>query len=277
MYNIIQKGNKHTNFSSRDGHVPVIIVDHISGGSMSSMDSWFQSASNTVSSAHFGVSKTGEIHQYVAIDKMAWANGLKVDAIKDATAPIIKERSPVNPNKYSVSIEHEGTDGDLTEAQFQASVWLHFYIQSEVKRIYGKDMILDEKHVIGHFQVDPKRKPYCPGPKFPWSRLYQALKGTTPTKEGEPMTAAEKKEMEELKETVKSQAEAIKALEKRVNINGDQTPPKAYHEALQAAKSVEAITTTNDKDQSALKIIQMLHNVGFFNPAVINFIKNYKG
>lgn len=274
MYKIVQKGNSNTNYSSRDGIVPVIIVDHISGGSMSSMDSWFQSAGNEVSSAHFGVSKSGEIHQYVAIEKMAWANGLKVDAIKDATAPIIKERSPVNPNKYSVSIEHEGTDGELTEAQFQASVWLHFYIQSEVKRIYGKDMILDEKHVIGHFQVDPKRKPFCPGPKFPWARLYQALKPivkpVTPSKEDEPMTAEEKKEFEQLKADVK-------ALQKRVNINGDQTPPTVYHKALEAAKAVEAITTTNDKDQSALKMLQTMYNMGLFEPRFIEMVKSYKG
>lgn len=176
MMQIIQKGNKHTNFSSRGGHIPIAIVDHISGGTMSSMDSWFQSEGNTVSSAHFGVSKTGEIHQYVDITKMAWANGITVDSISKATASIVKEQSPTNPNKYTVSIEHEGTDGALTEAQFTATVWLHKYISDEVKRLYGKPLVLDSKHVIGHFQVDPIRKPYCPGVKFPWERLYAALK-----------------------------------------------------------------------------------------------------
>jgi len=75
-----------------------------------------------------------------------------------------------------VSIEHEGTDGDLTEEQFAASVWLHKYIAAEVKRIHGQALPLDEQHVIGHFQVDPVRKPNCPGPKFPWARLYQSLR-----------------------------------------------------------------------------------------------------
>ncbi|WP_337033185.1 M15 family metallopeptidase [Paenibacillus illinoisensis] len=93
----------------------------------------------------------------------------------------------------------------------------------------------------------------------------------------EPMTLAEKKEMDELKATVKSQAEAIKALEKRVNIKGDQTPPNAYHEALEAAKHVKAITTTNDKDQSFLKVVQMLYNAGYFEPSFVEFVKSYKG
>ncbi|MCL6605621.1 MAG: N-acetylmuramoyl-L-alanine amidase [Paenibacillus sp.] len=173
---IIQKGSKHTNFSGRGGHIPIAIVDHISGGTMASMDSWFTSPGNTVSSAHYGVSKAGEIHQYVDITKMAWCNGISIESMPKATAAIIQELAPINPNKYTVSIEHEGTDGTLTEAQFTATVWLHKHISDEVKRLYGKAIILDEKHVLGHFQVDPVRKPYCPGPKFPWSRLYDALK-----------------------------------------------------------------------------------------------------
>lgn len=175
-YKIIQKGNQHTNSSSRDGHIPYVIVDHISAGSMGSMDNWFTSSGNKVSSAHFGVSKNGEIHQYVPIERMAWANGLKQWEQQKATAEVVRNNPTLNPNKYTVSIEHEGTDGQLTEAQFAATVWLHKHIQSEVKRLYGRDMLLDSYHVIGHFQVDPKRKPNCPGPKFPWDRLYKVLK-----------------------------------------------------------------------------------------------------
>ncbi|CAM4469248.1 M15 family metallopeptidase [Paenibacillus xylanexedens] len=96
------------------------------------------------------------------------------------------------------------------------------------------------------------------------------IKPVAPSKEGEPMTAEEKKEFEQLKADVK-------ALQKRVNINGDQTPPEAYHEALQAAKSVGAITTTNDKDQSYLKVIQTLFNAGFLEPRFIEMVRSYKG
>ncbi|ASA25432.1 N-acetylmuramoyl-L-alanine amidase [Paenibacillus donghaensis] len=173
---IIQKGNKYTNSSSRDGHIPIMIVDHISGGSMGSMDNWFQSSGNEVSSAHFGVSKAGAIHQYVDIQRMAWGNGLVAADTRKAPSALVKEMAPVNPNKYSVSIEHEGTDGMLTEAQYAATVWLHTFISNEVERLYGKPITLDRKHIVGHFQIDPIRKPYCPGPKFPWARLYGDLK-----------------------------------------------------------------------------------------------------
>lgn len=168
-------GNDHTNSSDRGGMIPFVIVNHISAGTMSSMDNWFRSAGNEVSSAHFGVAKDGRIHQYVKIERMAWHAGLRHDAIPHATAEVVK-KNPINPNLYSVGIEHEGTDGNLTEAQFESSVWLHKFIQSEVRRIYNRELLLNDHYVIGHFQVDPRRKPFCPGPKFPWARLYEALK-----------------------------------------------------------------------------------------------------
>lgn len=174
-YNIIQRGNEHTNSSDRDKRTPTVIVNHISAGSMESMDSWFRSSGNKKSSAHYAVAKDGRIYQYVDIRRMAWTQGLTVDRIAFATAPIIREHSRTNPNKYCIGIEHEGTDGELTEAQFAASVWLHKHIQAEVKRIYGHTIDLTPRYVIGHCQVDPKRKPFCPGPRFPWPRLYAAL------------------------------------------------------------------------------------------------------
>lgn len=64
---------------------------------------------------------------------MAWCNGITVDSIPKAKAAIVKEQAPTNPNKYTISIEHEGMDGSLTEAQFAASVWLHKFISDEVK------------------------------------------------------------------------------------------------------------------------------------------------
>ncbi|MEC0110393.1 M15 family metallopeptidase [Paenibacillus taichungensis] len=113
--------------------------------------------------------------------------------------------------------------------------------------------------------------------KRPTQAQLDAALSKIKTEVDEPMTAAEQKKMEELEATVKRQAEAIMALEKRVNIKGDQTPPTVYHKALEAAKAVEAITTTNDKDQSALKIIQTMYNMGLFEPRFVEFVRSYKG
>lgn len=174
------RGNQNTNSSGRDGHVPIGICDHISAGTMSSMRSWFTSPDNDVSSAHFGVSKLGEIDQYVDIRRMAWTQGITADRMEYVTAQIVKEkcaRGFVNPNKFLVGIEHEGTDGRLTDAQLEATVWLHGYIRDEIVRIWGQGAYfpLNSYHVVGHFQIDPKRKPLCPGPYFPWQDLYTKL------------------------------------------------------------------------------------------------------
>lgn len=216
---IIQMGNKYTNSGSRDGYVPCAIVNHISSGSMSSMDSWFTSASNNVSSAHFGVAKDGRIHQYVDIRRMAWANGLTATGTTKAPAKVVRDRPGINPNKYTISIEHEGMDGDLTEPQFASSIWLHRYIQQEVERIWGKKLLLDSVHVIGHCDIDPIRKANCPGPKFPWARLRSALA----TEEGQA-------DMDKVQVFVNGQPQKEGLL-----INGvTYVPARAVSEALQA-------------------------------------------
>lgn len=163
---IVWKGNQYTNSSSREGNKPLIIVDHISSGSMSSMDNWVTSPDNGVSSAHFGVSKKGEIHQYVKIERMAWSNGLDEEKIALAPAAIVREKG-INPNLYSVSIEHEGMYGDLTEKQFNASIALHHYIKDYVALHLNSTIPFDKTHIIGHFQIDPIRRPNCPGRDFP--------------------------------------------------------------------------------------------------------------
>ncbi|GIO13526.1 hypothetical protein J19TS2_30810 [Cohnella xylanilytica] len=188
-------GDAVPNFSSRvrngQRYTPIVIVNHISAGTLGSMDNWFRNPKAEASS-QFGVARDGRVHQYVRVENAAWTQGLTAAAIPRATAPIIRQMG-VNPNLYCVSIEHEGyvdghvdehgqvivenfgLDGTLTETQFWTSAWLHKYIQSEVERIYGHHIPLTPEYVLGHYQIDPVRKPFCPGPNFPWARLYAEL------------------------------------------------------------------------------------------------------
>jgi N-acetylmuramoyl-L-alanine amidase len=161
-------------FNERNGQKPIIIVNHISVGSMGSMFNTFANISNRASS-HFGVGRDGSIAQYVPINKCAWTQG----KIQLPTAPIIKQLGG-DPNKYGVSIEHEGyagngLDGNLTEEQFRATCWLHKYIQTAVETIYNVKIPLNSHQVLGHYQIDSKGKPFCPGLAFPWGRLYAEL------------------------------------------------------------------------------------------------------
>ena len=178
-YKIIWKGNKHTNKSTRRGYAPRIIVNHITEGSAKSTISWFTSSTNKVSSAHFLVAKSGEIYQFVKIEDNAWANGISTKNRKFATATIVQEVE-VNPNWYSISIEHEGiykmTRGKLTDSQLKATIWLHQYIIDYVKRKWNIEIPIDRKHILGHYEIDPRRKPNCPGEKYPFDQIIQSLK-----------------------------------------------------------------------------------------------------
>ena len=75
-------------------------------GTLIGTDSWFANPASKVSS-HFGVGKNGEIHQYVKLENTAWANGV----VKNPNWPLLQ--NGVNPNYYTVSIEHEGKSGEV--------------------------------------------------------------------------------------------------------------------------------------------------------------------
>lgn len=175
--NIIRKPSSNY-YTNRNGVKPIGICNHISVGTMTSMDAWFKNPASNAS-AHFGIGRNGAIHQYVDIEHGAWTQGITRDAIKYATAPLIKSMD-MNPNLYLIGIEHEGyagngVDGDLTEAQLKSSLWLHKYIQDYVMKKWKHKIDLNSYYVLGHYQIDPRRKPFCPGKKFPWSRLYAEL------------------------------------------------------------------------------------------------------
>jgi hypothetical protein len=137
---------------------PVAIVCHIMQGTLAGCDSWF-SDPRAQASANFGVGKGGEIHCYVDPDGTSspWANG-KLAGQGAAVEVLLAEEGGVNPNLWTVSIEHEGMSGEaLTPAQLAASAglaaWLcaHFGIPA------------DRLHLLGHYQFDAVMRAHCPG------------------------------------------------------------------------------------------------------------------
>ncbi len=146
--NIIQK--KSSNFwVGRKGYRPEAVVIHIMDGTLPGTDSWFANPTSQVS-AHYGIGKSGEVHQYVQENDAAWHAG-RVDA------PVWKLIRPnVNPNLYTIGIEHEGKpDEGWTEAMKQSSATL-------IREICQRWQIpIDRDHVVGHFEIFSK-KPNCP-------------------------------------------------------------------------------------------------------------------
>ena len=123
------------NKSSRNGSVPDVIVNHITEGSYEGSISWLCNPKSKVS-AHFVISKSGEITQLVDLKDMAWSNGKSSNKnsrihCSKSKIEIIRRRN-INANRYTISIENEGFfedgQGGLTKKQYEASLYLHDYI-----------------------------------------------------------------------------------------------------------------------------------------------------
>jgi N-acetylmuramoyl-L-alanine amidase len=163
---------------SREGHLPIIIVNHVTVGGKGSVINTFSNLLNKVSSTFLNC-RDGSIVQFCDITQRPKTNG----NIRSPRSSIVKQMGNVNPNLYSVTIENEdainddtpGVDGRLTEPQFYNLCWLHKYIQTEVKRIYGNTIPLNSSHVIGHRDIDSVGKGLCPGNNFPMARLLTEL------------------------------------------------------------------------------------------------------
>ena len=133
----------------RAGHRPEVIVIHIMEGTLAGTDSWFNAPESKVS-AHYGVAKDGRVHQYVHEGDTAFHAG----RVFGSSWPLLK--TGVNPNLYTIGIEHEGKeDSEWPDALYEASAELVAAIGSR----WG--IPLDRAHVIGHREIYAKKS--CPG------------------------------------------------------------------------------------------------------------------
>jgi len=152
-----------------NGTVPALICDHIADGNGDPGPWWTSLLSQPPSkraSAHFWISKTGVLKQYVRLSAQAWSNGPKCQP--DTTNPLIAAivQHGVNPNASTISIEHEGRPGDvMPPAQVATSRRLHGWLSETFK------IPLDRTHVVGHYQFDRCTRERCPGPSFPWAQI----------------------------------------------------------------------------------------------------------
>lgn len=135
----------------RGGFRPEKIILHIMDGTLAGTDSWFASPISGVS-AHYGIGNINgmlEVHQYVKDEDTAFAQG-KIDN------PSWNYRLGVNPNKYCLSIEHEGRDlSKAPEDIISASVEL---IQALAARW---NIPINRQNILGHYEIRIT-KPNCP-------------------------------------------------------------------------------------------------------------------
>lgn len=161
------------NFSSdRKGFAPITIVIHIMEGTLAGTDSWFKNPASQVS-AHYGIGKAGEIHQYVKETDTAWHAG----RVSSPSWKLIKTSGTafINPNYYTVGIEHEGNEEtEWTDAMYISSAEM-------IKAISNRwNIPLDRDHVIGHHEIYAVKT--CPGHKVDLNKLI-TLAGGNPIHE----------------------------------------------------------------------------------------------
>lgn len=152
------------NFTAgRNGKKIVAIVNHITAGLMPGTLSWMRNPA-AKASAHYLVTKQGQIYQMVRDHDMAWHAGF-------VNKPSWDLYDGTNPNRYTLGIEFEClSGGELTEPQYQAGLALI----GDLSKKYG--IPIDTKHIIGHYRIDAVNRPNDPGPNFPWTRLFNDLK-----------------------------------------------------------------------------------------------------
>lgn len=144
------------------------ICDHVMDGTMASAVAWFQNPASQVS-AHYLVGLDGRVVNMVPVSagatKKAWAQGITTPGSQ--WTPIVPNGA--NPNNYLVSIEHEGHPFDanfMNDKQYAASLELH-------RMLVGMFHIpVDADHIVGHYRFDHINRANCPGPKFPFQRLF---------------------------------------------------------------------------------------------------------
>lgn len=148
----------------RNGRKIVAIVNHITAGTFPGCLAWMRNP-QAKASAHYLVTRQGKIYQMVRDEDTSWHAGM-------VNKPNWSLYDGSNPNYYTIGIEHENLSGGLlTDAQYKATLWLH---QQLIARY---NIPVDKDHIIGHYRVDSVNRPNCPGPNFPWGKLFADLKG----------------------------------------------------------------------------------------------------
>jgi hypothetical protein len=167
--------------AGRANHRVEAVVIHLIDGSQEGCDATF--LDNTLAtpvSAHYSISRTAVIHQYVQEEDTAFHAGKLVRP----TWPGLKVGAGgayVNPNLYAIGIEHEGRpNDDWTDAMYAASSALLRDIASRHPGIGA----LTEQTVAMHRQIRADKT--CPGFRFELQRLLAEANRPAPAPVGTP-------------------------------------------------------------------------------------------
>lgn len=134
-------------------------------GSLISTTNWFNSYHQPPkygpSSAHYGVNDFGFVHQYVALENTAYANGIR----EPGNVWPGSSNLPVNQQTVSIETEDFGNNNHpVTSEQYMVVKQLCIKIKTRFPNIH---------YLVTHRSISPLSRPICPGAR--WAPLLQPL------------------------------------------------------------------------------------------------------
>lgn len=168
--------NSPNHYNGRFGWKPDMLVCHQTGGTSAEAALKWYLNSGAQCSPHNVIDTNGDIYYLIDYDNASMCNGTKtVDGdhlyYKNATNSIVKSRK-TNANYYTYSIEFvHCAKGDITEEQVKSAIWL---LKNKIiphAKSKGVDFQVDRQHIIGHCEINPITRDFCPGKNFPYDRI----------------------------------------------------------------------------------------------------------
>lgn len=164
-------------YKGRYGFKPDMLVCHQTGGtSVDDALKWYLNPAAQCSPNDV-IDTNGDIYHLVNYDDAAYCNGTQTTKpneklyYKNATSKIVKSRK-TNANFYTYSIEFvHNAKGDITEAQVQSAIWILKNRIIPHAKSKGVDFPVNRDHIIGHSEIDPVGRSFCPGKNFPFDRI----------------------------------------------------------------------------------------------------------
>lgn len=171
----IEIGYAHKSMS-RSGYTPKYIVVHgTAGGSSAENIGNYFATSNVQASAHLIIGQDGHIVQGISTNDAAWGNGV----LTSGHASYLPDN--INPNLYTISIEHVKSSTDNSNALTDIQARKSFELIQCICDTYNIPKRPGDANggIISHADFDPVNRARCPGP-YPWAELYAYLNRGTP-------------------------------------------------------------------------------------------------
>lgn len=147
-----------------------IVLHGTAGGSSAQAIGEYFRDSNVDASAHIVIDQLGVIVQGVPLSLAAWGNGI----LTPGHAPYLP--GDINPNLYTVSIEHVKSSTDNSDALTDAQKQKSFEVIQCICDTYGVPKRAGDATggIIRHADIDPVNRARCPGP-YPLDELWTFL------------------------------------------------------------------------------------------------------